>query len=112
MKQIVLGLVVLFAMAESASAQQAREKTSTKKDKVANSLRPVDSTDLIWRTGIDSLRGSKVLKNNRRIYHWKNGQRSTPTGHEATGVGSGYSALKKRPLPLAKDTVPPRREQH
>ncbi len=44
--------------------------------------------------------------NNRRIYHWKDGQRATPTGHEATGVGGGYSALMKRKKPLAKDTVP------
>jgi hypothetical protein len=35
----------------------------------------------------------KVI-NQRNVKHWSDGQRATPTGHQATGVGSGYSALK------------------
>ncbi len=31
----------------------------------------------------------------RDVKHWANGQKSTPTGRQATGIGSGYSALKK-----------------
>ena len=38
--------------------------------------------------------------NNRKIYHFRNGQRSTPTGAEATPSSSGgYAAL-------GKDTTP------
>lgn len=31
----------------------------------------------------------------RDVKHWANGQKSTPTGRQATGIGSGYSALRK-----------------
>ena len=39
----------------------------------------------------------KTIKlNNRKIYRWTNGQRSTPTGQDATSSnGSGYAAIKK-----------------
>jgi hypothetical protein len=37
----------------------------------------------------------KATLNHRKIYKWKSGQRATPTGQEATGIGSGYSAIKK-----------------
>ena len=33
--------------------------------------------------------------NHRRNYNWKSGQQATPTGQEATGVGSGYQSIKK-----------------
>lgn len=38
---------------------------------------------------------SKSIPENRNIYKWENGQKSTITGFQATGLGSGYSALKK-----------------
>lgn len=37
----------------------------------------------------------KVKLDHRRNYKWKSGQQATPTGQEATGTGSGYSAIKK-----------------
>lgn len=37
----------------------------------------------------------KVSLNHRRNYNWNTGQQATPTGQEATGVGSGFSAIKK-----------------
>jgi hypothetical protein len=37
---------------------------------------------------------SEVL-DNRKVYRWKNGQRATPTGQEATSINGGYSAIKK-----------------
>lgn len=44
------------------------------------------------------VKGTKVDPGNldqRNIYYWKSGQRATPTGHEATGLGGGYAALQK-----------------
>jgi hypothetical protein len=44
--------------------------------------------------------------NNRRTYKFKNGQRSTPTGNEATPVGSGgYAALGRDDAGPKSDTV-------
>jgi hypothetical protein len=37
----------------------------------------------------------KTALNHRRNYNWKTGQQATPTGQEATGVGGGYSSIKK-----------------
>ena len=56
------------------------------------------------RTGAaKTVRGKKPSEklNNRKIYHFDNGQRSTPTGAEATGsaTGGGFAAL-------GKDTTP------
>lgn len=38
---------------------------------------------------------SRSIPENRNIYKWENGQKSTITGFQATGIGSGYSAIKK-----------------
>ena len=35
------------------------------------------------------------IPENRNIYMWDNGQKATITGFQATGIGSGYSAIKK-----------------
>lgn len=38
----------------------------------------------------------RAALNNRKIYHWKNGQRATPTGHEATGSNTdAYVSQRK-----------------
>ncbi|SHE99916.1 hypothetical protein SAMN05444008_104129 [Cnuella takakiae] len=37
----------------------------------------------------------KAGLNHRRNYNWNTGQQATPTGQEATGVGSGYSSIRK-----------------
>lgn len=42
-----------------------------------------------------SKKQQKVKLDHRKNYKWKTGQQATPTGQEATGVGSGYSATKK-----------------
>jgi hypothetical protein len=53
--------------------------------------------------GASKTKGKKPSEklDNRKIYHFKNGQRSTPTGAEATGsgTGGGFAAL-------GKDTTP------
>jgi|SRR6476620_11583203 hypothetical protein len=44
-----------------------------------------------------------VKLSNRKIYHWKDGQRATPTGHVATpSNGSQYAAIKKDTTILPK----------
>jgi hypothetical protein len=38
--------------------------------------------------------------------YWGNGQKATPTGRQATGIGSGYSALRQeQPLKIVNPTT-------
>lgn len=43
--------------------------------------------------GAHGTHGVPVIGNNRLILHWSNGQRATPTGHQAAAMGGGYAAL-------------------
>ncbi len=82
MKHIFLTLFSVFAFT-TLTFSQTNKKHPVKKKTVKHSkqaAKPIDSTQL----------------SNRKIYHWKDGQRATPTGHTATpSNGSQYSALKK-----------------
>jgi hypothetical protein len=90
MKRVILSTMLLFGVAAFASAQSSGSTgsatgsgASTSAPKSANTKKPSENL------------------NNRKIYHFKNGQRSTPTGAEATpsSTGGGYAAL-------GKDTAP------
>ena len=112
MKHFILTFALFFGIAGAGFAQKTKKETKKEivhkeKKAKANSYQAPASKDNT-KAVADSSKG-KLLTNNRRIYHWKDGQRATPTGHEATGTGSGYSALKKRPKPLAKDTISPKK---
>jgi len=82
MKHIFLTLFSVIAFTTLTFSQDTK-KHPVKKKTVRHSkqaAKPIDSTKL----------------SNRKIYHWKDGQRATPTGHNATpSNGSQYSALKK-----------------
>ena len=43
--------------------------------------------------GTKSKAAASDTLNDRNMYNWKDGQRATPTGHEATGTNGGYAAL-------------------
>lgn len=88
MKRLMIMVLVLGLTAGAASAQTAGStptrttsvnSTGTYKAKKARKAKKAPS---------------EVL-NNRRIYHWQNGQRATPTGHEAAPTGGGYQSLKR-----------------
>jgi hypothetical protein len=57
---------------------------------------PVNKTNRVNYTG-------KKISENRKIIMWENGQKSTTTGYEATGIGSGYSSLKPKNETLEDD---------
>ena len=113
MKHFVLIIAIFFGLQHAVSAQTTKKQTKKEAAKAerkkvkANTYQAPPSGKDSTLTADSAKR--KVLTNNRRIFHWKDGQRATPTGHEATGVGAGYSALKKRPKPLAKDTLSPKK---
>jgi hypothetical protein len=90
MKRVILSTMLLIGVATFAAAQSSGSTgsatgsgASTSAPKSAKSKKPSDKL------------------NNRKIYHFNNGQRSTPTGAEATpsNSGGGYAAL-------GKDTAP------
>jgi hypothetical protein len=86
MKRVILSTVLVVGLAAFASAQSSGSTgaatgsaNGTSAPKSAKSKKPSDKL------------------NNREVYHFNNGQRSTPTGAEATpsSVGGGYAALGK-----------------
>ncbi len=89
MKHIFLTLFSVLAFTTLTFSQDTK-KHPVKKKIVKHSnqaVKPIDSANL----------------SNRKIYHWKDGQRATPTGHNATpSNGSQYSALKKDTLIVPK----------
>src|SRR6478672_4986169 len=94
MKPLILSAVLVAGLAAGASAQTHKSTapaTKARKDTVTPKV-------------LKGKQPSQVL-NNRKIYHFQDGQRSTPTGHEATPVNGGYAAL-------GKDSTPVKRKKH
>ena len=88
MKRLIMvvlatGLVAASASAQSGGGQSSRStsisSTGTYKAKKGKKTRKAPSETL----------------NNRKIYKWENGQRATPTGHEASPLNGSYQSLKK-----------------
>ncbi len=86
MKHIFFAGLFLLAISLTASAQttvtdttpvNAQNRPNSAKQRNARRARVVETNKM----------------NDRRIYKWKDGQRATPTGHEATGMGGGYAAI-------------------
>ena len=83
MKRFILcGLLLTgFAIAGLAQTSGKAKNSSTSSASVNKSSKTKKST-------------GPVRLNNRKIYRWKDGQKATPTGHEATpSNGSQYSAI-------------------
>ena len=89
----------MFGLTAFATAQTATGNASTTTGAVSSTAKNKKSKG-------KAARPSERL-NNRRNYHFKNGQTSTPTGNEATPVGGGgYAALGKNEATNSKsDTV-------
>lgn len=85
MKRVIFATMILVGISAAASAQTAtgnasRTTGAASSTKKATTKKTVKLSDTL---------------NNRKIYHFKNGQRATPTGREATpsSIGGGYAAL-------------------
>src|SRR5690242_8503759 len=93
MKKIVLSAALLFSISLVGSAQSTQKKSVPKK-KVPTTT--VHATTHQANSTTAHQGSAPTPLDNRKIYEWKNGQRSTPTGEEATGVNSdNYVAGKK-----------------
>jgi hypothetical protein len=88
MKKISLLTIGILAFAAITTAQD--KNAPQKKVKAHHYKQRTQKTDT-------------VKLSNRKIYHWKDGQRATPTGHVATpSNGSQYAAIKKDTTILPK----------
>lgn len=76
----------------------AQSKTG-KKEKKLETVKVVTKADSTQ--GPDPIEDNPNL-NQRRIYEFSNGQKSTPAGKEATAVNGGYASLKDQPTTNAK----------
>jgi hypothetical protein len=86
MKRVIFSTIFFLGITSIATAQTSTGNSSTTTGAVSSTSHNAKSKK--------SKKPSERL-NNRRTYHFKNGQRSTPTGNEATGVGGGFAALGK-----------------
>ena len=88
MKRVILSAILLFGILATVSAQASGSKKTPKTITVQKSSKTKHSA----KAGTTKT----VNLSNRKIYRWSNGQRSTPTGKEATSSnGSGYATIKK-----------------
>ena len=89
MKRILLSTAILIGTGSMASAQTSGGQSGNSPSVSSSTVKPKKGKKATAKKAApDSL-------DNRKTYQWKDGQRATPTGHEATGTGSGYAALKK-----------------
>jgi hypothetical protein len=83
MTVLAIGLVAGAASAQSSSGQSSRSTS-------------VSSTGTYKaKKGKKAKKAPSEVLNNRKTYNWKNGQRATPTGHEAAPLNGSYQSLKK-----------------
>ena len=106
MKRLIFTSAIIIGCVSFASAQRAGRATATKTPPVNNTSAMNSASSHTAKAGAPApgtLSGKSnkeqatVLKiDNRDIYHWKDGQRATPTGNEATGSNdNSYVSLKK-----------------
>lgn len=88
MKRILLTSALFFGLAYMASAQTTGSSSPNGPTVSSSSTTSQSKT-----TG--NTKGQNAHLNNRKVYKWKDGQRATPTGHQATGTGGNEAPLPK-----------------
>ena len=92
MKRWIITAAVTLLLAGSVQAQTSEKKATQKQATTTNKTKAPKAK------GAKNQRAVKVTSpqlNERRMYKADNGQRATPTGHEATPTSGGYASLKK-----------------
>ena len=88
MKRLILCSILSFALSGIVAAQTGNGTSSTSSSGTMQSSNKGQTNNKKKKTTKKSTK-----TNNRKIYHWESGQKATPTGNEATGTNSGYSAI-------------------
>lgn len=109
MKQIILSIAMAAGISSVAAAQTSGGSSSNGTS--------VSSASDIQTSGKKSTAKGKKGKGSKaqtkktdsldqsKMYNWKDGQRATPTGHEATGTGGGYAAIAKDSATAPRDST-------
>ena len=84
MKHILIATLLVIGVGTVANAQTSGSNSSNSPNVSSSTAQP--KKDKGKAAASDTL-------NDRNMYNWKDGQRTTPTGHEATGTNGGYAAL-------------------
>lgn len=84
-----ISLVLVLGVTAGAASAQTSGRTSSRSTSVSStgSYNAKEDKNL-------TVSPSAVL-DNRKNYHWKNGQTSTPTGYEAAPTSGGYQSLNR-----------------
>ena len=91
-KQTILGLFICCLCGVVFSQDQTIDRNNEAEEKVR-------------RTIPKKLLDEPAVIDQRSIKYWGNGQKSTATGRQATGIGSGYSSLKQdQPVKIVNPT--------
>lgn len=97
MKRVILATAVMLVLAGGVQAQTTEKKVAKKEATTAHKAKAHKTTTKKTTTTkkVKGIKATSDVLNDRRIYKADNGQRATPTGHQATPTGGGYAALKK-----------------
>ena len=99
MKRLFLSFAVLMGLGSIAAAQTSGSNSSNTTS--VSSSRATDSS-----SNTSNGNGQQAAKrDNRDIYKWKDGQRATPTGHEATGTNGAHATLPKDSATAPRDST-------
>jgi len=102
MKRFVMATIILAGISSAASAQTSGSNSSNSTS-VSSSTATKSSTKGGKKAG--AKKAVTDSTNNRKMYNYKDGQRATPTGHEATGTNGGYAALGKDSTTAPRDST-------
>jgi len=96
MKRLIISAAVMLLLAGGVQAQTT-EKKVTQKQTTAHKAKATKATTKksTKSAPVKRVKVTSEALNERRIYKASNGQRATPTGHEATPTSGGYASLKK-----------------
>jgi hypothetical protein len=94
MKRILLATAITIGICHIATAQTSTGNGSTNGPSVSSS-----------RTKTKGTKAPSDTLNDRKMYNWKDGQRATPTGHEATGTGGSAAPLPKDSATMQGDST-------
>jgi hypothetical protein len=100
MKRIVLSFTIMIALGTAAAAQTSGSNSSNSTS-VSSSREQTQGTKKA--TGKKAQADTGL--NNRDMYQWKDGQRATPTGHEATGTNGAHATLPKDSATAQSDST-------
>jgi hypothetical protein len=102
MKRILLSTAILISISSVAAAQTSGGNSGNSPSVSSSTAGPKKGK------GTKGKKAASDTLNNRKMYQWKDGQRATPTGHEATGTGSGNAALGRDTTTRKDSAMAPR----